>query len=70
MKSGKAAGADLIITEMIKASADSTAEPITNLILSTECYPKSWGIGIITPIHKWGSREEVDNYRGTVSSYI
>ena len=32
--------------------------------LSSECYPKSWSEGVITPIHKKGELDDVNNYRG------
>ena len=35
-----------------------------NLILKTTVVPKSWCLGIITPIHKEGTRDDPDNYRG------
>ena len=31
---------------------------------SSECYPKSWSEGVITPIHKKGNLDDVTNYRG------
>ena len=31
---------------------------------SSECYPKSWSEGVITPIHKKGDLDDVNNYRG------
>ena len=32
--------------------------------LNTGCFPQTWSNGIITPIHKGGSKEDPKNYRG------
>jgi hypothetical protein len=69
MKSGKAAGNDAILNEMIKAGPPYTCITkvviqICNLILSSKSYPQYCGTGIITPIHKGCSFFELDNYRG------
>ena len=74
MKCGKASGNDMILNEMIKCAIPHISLVITkicNLIMNTESYPNTWGTGVITPIHKSGSRSVLDNYRGiTVSSCL
>ena len=74
LKGGKAPGPDNITGEIIKASVTSITpilEKIFNHVLSTGSYPSHWCEGIITAIHKKGSKIMPDNYRGiTVSSCL
>ena len=72
LKSGKSPGLDMICAELLKA-ASSTISPILlrifNNILQTGQYPTMWTQGAISPVHKKGSVDIPDNYRGiTVTS--
>ena len=63
----KKAGKGKILTEFIKASPDPTRKlllKMINTIYSTNIVPRSWCLGIITPIHKEGPKDDPDNYRG------
>ena len=67
LKTKKASGKDKLLAEFLKASPESTRELVLkmiNLIYSTNIVPKSWCLGIITPIHKEGPKDDPDNYRG------
>jgi hypothetical protein len=67
LKTNKAAGKDKLLSEFLKASPEPTRKlllKMINLIYSTNIVPKSWCLGIITPIHKEGPKEDPDNYRG------
>ena len=67
LKKNKAAGKDKLLSEFLKASPENTRKLLLrmiNLIYSTNIVPKSWCLGIITPIHKEGPKEDPDNYRG------
>ncbi len=72
LKLGKAAGIDLIMNEFLKAGSNVLAKPITKLfnhILSSHSYPEQWSVNILSTIHKGGSKDNLDNYRGiSVSS--
>ena len=66
-KRGKAAGRDRIKAEFLKAAPRATRElllKLLNLIFRTNVVPKSWCIGILNLIHKEGSKDDPDNYRG------
>ena len=72
LKLGKAAGIDLIMNEFLKAGSNVLAKPITKLfnhILLSHSYPEQWSVNILSTIHKGGSKDNLDNYRGiSVSS--
>jgi len=74
LKPNKASGNDKIIGEMIKAGTDILVPCLTNLfniIFRSKEYPKEWNKGIITAIHKKGSKYDPNNYRGiTVNSVV
>lgn len=66
LKSGKAPGIDGIGNEFFKYACDELIEPLTtvfNYIWQNRVFPDKWSEGIIQPIHKKGSTEQVDNYR-------
>ena len=66
LKTGKAAGPDGICPEIIKCMAPEINPILTklfNAILSKGDYPNEWEEGIITSIHKKGSRDEPRNYK-------
>ena len=67
LKRGKAAGRDRIKAEFLKAAPKEIRElllRLLNLIFRTNVVPKSWCIGILNLIHKEGSKDNPDNYRG------
>lgn len=57
---------------MIRAAKSVLIKPLTELfnhIFTSKQYPQEWNKGIITPIHKKGSKLDPHNYRGiTVNS--
>ena len=67
LKSKRAPGIDGIPAEVYKALSGYFTSLLTDLfnhILYTGLYPHQWSIGIITPVHKGGSRNDPNNYRG------
>ena len=67
LKTKKAAGKDKMLTEFLKASPEHVRELLLrmiNTIYSINIVPKSWCLGMISPIHKEGPKEDPDNYRG------
>ena len=67
MKNGKAAGEDLIPTEILKNIGEEGLEWVLDLL--NKCWnegktPEDWNKSIICPIFKKGSRKECGNYRG------
>ena len=67
LKRGKALGSDSIMNEYLIEGIDILSSHICDLfnaILESGCFPDKWTEGIIVPIHKKGSREDVTNYRG------
>ena len=74
LKNGKSAGLDSIVNEMLKYGKNVFSKPLTklfNVIMSTNCYPKSWTEGLIVPILKSGNLTDPNNYRGiTLSSSV
>jgi hypothetical protein len=67
LKNGKASGNDSILNEMIK-SAGPTFIPVLvklfNKILTNSSYPDMWRLNLLTPLHKKGSINLPENYRG------
>ncbi|NRB82033.1 MAG: reverse transcriptase family protein, partial [Saccharospirillaceae bacterium] len=72
LKSGKAAGPDMIANEILKNLNHQNQLILTklyNLCFDNSVYP--WSSSIITPLHKKGSLDDPDNYRAVaVSSAI
>ena len=67
LKYGKAAGLDRIQTEFLKAAPKRIREVLLRLIdtiFTSNIVPKGWCIGILNLIHKEGSKDNPDNYRG------
>ena len=67
MKANRTPGIDGIPAEVYKVFNSNFMSLLTTLfnsILRTGSYPTIWSTGIIIPIHKGGSREELSNYRG------
>ena len=72
LKSGKAAGSDMISNEVLKLLDEEHQMMLTqvfNCCFKQGIYP--WNSSIITPLHKKGSTKNPDNYRAvSVSSSI
>ena len=67
LKSGKAAGLDLLLNEFFIHGRDLLAEPLRDLfncIIKTGHFPTAWSEGLIVPLHKKGDVNSVENYRG------
>ena len=67
MKSSKSPGPDGISPKIFKVFNRPIITCITllfNKILESGQFPKEWGLGVICPIHKKGSEEDPNNYRG------
>ena len=72
LRKGKAAGYDKNINEFLHAAPPRIRKVILrllNTILKTKVVPKSWCLGIISPIHKEGPKDNPDNYRGICIGY-
>ena len=67
LKSNKSPGIDGLTAEIFKSSFDILSPVLLrlfNTVSSSGCYPSQWSEGLITPIHKKASLEDVNNYRG------
>ena len=67
LKRGKASGTDCILPEMLKHGGPSVIDFLTTLfnhIFNTGKFPEEWSKSIIVPIHKKGSKDNPNNYRG------
>ena len=67
LKNGKSCGPDLFLNEFIKYGINSLIgylHVLFNKIFDTGFFPDAWGEGYIVPLHKKGSIENVENYRG------
>ncbi|XP_071177865.1 uncharacterized protein [Mytilus edulis] len=67
LKNSKSSGFSMISNEMIKYSQTvciPLIQKLFNLVFSSSIYPKLWGQGFITPLHKSGSKHDPSNYRG------
>ena len=66
LNNNKTAGPDRIPAEMIKYSPENVLKLILaliNRIKNNDQYPKLWGLGYTTLIHKEGDEDDPDNYR-------
>lgn len=66
LKKRKSPGIDGIKSEILQSMVDEITEPlvyIINLCFSTGTFPNILKTGVITPLHKGGSTEDIDNYR-------
>ena len=74
LKNNKTSGLDSMSNEMIKTSAPIILHLLViffHKILETKEYPDEWAVGIITPLHKPGEMDDLDNYRGiTINSCL
>ena len=67
LKSNKASASDSLTNDIIKTSIPSLAShyvKLFNAVLSSGNFPTIWSEGLITPIHKSGSKSDPGNYRG------
>ena len=67
LKLGKSAGLDGVMPEMFVYGIEYILPMITrffNRLFKTGDFPDSWGKFIIVPLHKKGSLDSPDNYRG------
>ena len=67
LKNGKIGGPDFILNEFLKYGIDNMLHylhALFNKIFDTGYFPDIWGDGFIVPLHKKGSIENVENYRG------
>ena len=67
LKYGKAAGYDRIKAEFLKAALQPIRKlllKLINIIYTANIVPKGWCLGIMSLIHKEGSKDDPDNYRG------
>ena len=67
LKSGKAAGPDMIVGEMLKYASDDIAPffvTLFNHMFDHGLYPNNWSESIIIPLYKKGDRNDPGNYRG------
>ena len=67
LKYGKAAGLDRIKAEFLKATPGRIREilfQLINTVFTANIVPKGWCVGILNLIHKEGSKDNPDNYRG------
>ena len=74
LKKGKAPGYDQILGEMLRAGKGALIQPLTTLfnkVFTSKQYAQEWNRGVMTPIHKKGSKVDPNNYRGiTVNSVL
>ena len=67
LKGGKAAGADLLINELYICGQDILIPKLKCLfdaVFKSSFFPDIWKKGVIVPLYKKGSVNDVDNYRG------
>lgn len=67
LKCNKSSGPDLFLNEFLKYGINSLIEylyVLFNRIFDTGIFPEAWGEGYIIPLHKKGSTENFENYRG------
>ena len=67
LQNGKRSGPDLRLNEFIKYGITHFLEYFYSLFnkkIDTGYIPDSWGDGFIVPLHKKGSAENAENYRG------
>ena len=64
LKNKKASGNNLISNETIKTGSPTILPffvTFPNTTLEIKSYPEDWSCGIITPIHKKGENDNLDN---------
>eukprot|EP00745_Piridium_sociabile_P040619 TRINITY_DN784_c0_g2_i2.p1 TRINITY_DN784_c0_g2~~TRINITY_DN784_c0_g2_i2.p1 ORF type:complete len:579 (+),score=61.48 TRINITY_DN784_c0_g2_i2:324-2060(+) len=73
LKSGKSAGPDKIVAEMLKHANTVIIDFLTRLfnqLFENATFPSEWAKSIIIPIHKKGDVNNPDNYRGVALTSI
>jgi exonuclease III len=74
LKTGKSAGEDRILNDMLKAGRDVLLPVIQktfNLIYTSGIFPEAWAVSIIKPLFKGGNPFDTSDYRGiSLSSCI
>ena len=66
ISSNKASGYDGLSVRVLKKIAPVFANPLCkllNLSISTNSFPNQWKIAKVTPLHKGGARNDINNYR-------
>ena len=66
LKNGKASGPDKITINLVKDAAKFIAYPIMcifNSSIANGVFPDAWKTASVTPIHKSGSKSELNDYR-------
>jgi len=67
LKNNKSPGEDDIQSELLKERGEEMVLWLWKVILevwTTEKMPKEWKTAVICPIHKKGSKQDFNNYRG------
>ena len=67
LKIKKSSGPDRLLNEFFIHGQQTLLpyiETIFNVILNNGYFPSNWSVGEIVPLHKKGSLNNVDNYRG------
>ena len=67
LKLGKSCGPDNVINELFRYGVDALLPyllKLFNTVFDSGCFPEKWTDGFIVPLHKKGSKCEVENYRG------
>ena len=67
LPNGKSVGVDGLCNEILKSSVSIIAPYLVNIfntILESGDFPEAWCQSIITPLHKKGNFNDVNNYRG------
>ena len=67
LKPNRSGGPDKVINEFFIHGRDTLLphlQTLFNILLNKGYFPSTWTEGYIVPIHKKGSINEVDNYRG------
>lgn len=67
LKLGRSGGADMFINEFLYYGNDvllNTLHVMFNNIFKVGYFPAQWSEGLVVPLHKKGSLNDVNNYRG------
>ena len=67
LKTGKSTGPDCVSNEILQCLHNvfpNLLLKIFNSILATGSYPEDWNLSYLVPVHKKGSRLDIQNYRG------
>ena len=67
LKNGKAPGGDEITAELLKLGGEVVVQwlaQLAPLVWESEAVPEDWLSQLTVPLHKKGSTQDCDNYRG------